>query len=535
MKNFLFFQKNSSPSDHAAIVLWLLLRQLGVKVTRTSVNKVKHQKDYPSIASLVTALQEWNIDCMPVHISTEQLAEIPYPAIAHLTKNGGHFVILLGVNDSLITYHDPDSGHVTMPLTQFCMEWKGVVLLVEKGQHAGEDDYVIKRRIEYIQQISPIIAGGFALLVAIALLWLLPTFFYPILFLKLFGILISILLLQEQFGEGSTTSANLCGLHPKINCRAVLNSQPAKLFGVISISEIVCIYFIAGLLTLTFWSVAASNRLPAGLALMALTATPVTLLSIWYQGAILKTWCSLCIITTFVIWLELTFLLSTWKLDYTPISWLTWFMAGALTLIAWLSTRKKLIFFPTGAKIEHIMNQFIYSERIFKALLRNQAKADTTPFVNEVQTGPTAAKMQIVFVSNLLCGPCSQAHNIVMSIKRLFPEDINIIYRFAQLKNQQNSLYDNILALIAARSPLTMQVINDWYSKRETTNWAVQRLSNSETNHALATQIAEEHWNWCRKVNITATPTILINGKKIPEEFPLTTLKFHLRKMISDG
>jgi hypothetical protein len=64
--------------------------------------------------------------------------------------------------------------------------------------------------------------------------------------------------------------------------------------------------------------------------------------------------------------------------------------------------------------------QFITNPDIFKALLQQQRRVDTTPFENaclpgrqDLQLGNPDADLQIMVACNPYCGPCANAHLII--------------------------------------------------------------------------------------------------------------------------
>jgi len=52
---------------------------------------------------------------------------------------------------------------------------------------------------------------------------------------------------------------------------------------------------------------------------------------------------------------------------------------------------------------------------------------------------------------------------------------------------------------------------------------------NEET--AKVDSILQHHANWFKQAHITATPALIINEKKYPEEYTMGDLKFQIRKL----
>ncbi len=81
-----------------------------------------------------------------------------------------------------------------------------------------------------------------------------------------------------------------------------------------------------------------------------------------------------------------------------------------------------------------------------------------------------------------------------------------------------------------------MKALSDWYllgGKRDFDNWLTKfPVSTLNGQIAKVDSILHRQANWFKHANITATPTLLINGKKYPEEYTMGDLKFQIRKLL---
>ena len=92
---------------------------------------------------------------MAVNISSEQLREIPLPAMAHLKAgNEMYFVVIENVLDDTIEYFDSQLGHVKESIDLFCSKWTRNALLISAGEKSGEENYKQNRKFEIFQQVN---------------------------------------------------------------------------------------------------------------------------------------------------------------------------------------------------------------------------------------------------------------------------------------------------------------------------------------------------------------------------------------------
>jgi hypothetical protein len=78
--------------------------------------------------------------------------------------------------------------------------------------------------------------------------------------------------------------------------------------------------------------------------------------------------------------------------------------------------------------------------------------------------------------------------------------------------------------------------LSAWFSQNRRTN-----LNRWKEDHPVETVnengvdlILREHDAWCKKVNIQVTPTIFINGKRLPSEYTVKDLKYHISNLMDN-
>jgi ABC-type bacteriocin/lantibiotic exporter with double-glycine peptidase domain len=104
--------KQSLPNQNTYAVVANLVMQLGLKISAQGLKEIMGHKEYPNLFAISDTLSNWHVENMAVNLSAYQLKEIPYPAIAHLYKNSGHFVVLQKLDGELLNYIDPEIGLV---------------------------------------------------------------------------------------------------------------------------------------------------------------------------------------------------------------------------------------------------------------------------------------------------------------------------------------------------------------------------------------------------------------------------------------
>jgi uncharacterized membrane protein len=532
--------KQSSPIKNVFATVSNLIRCLNVKVSDSSLKHVEDHPDYPSLSSISDTLADWGIENLAINSSIEQLKEIPYPAIAHLYKNNGHFVVLQKLGGEFLQYVDPEIGLVKESLQDFEKKWTGVVLLVQANKKSGEENYQQKRRQEIFQNMSLATVSVLAILLVLLPLSFIPLSLVSIYILKIIGGLLCYFLLQKQFGGSNAAIDAFCNMGSKSDCDSVINSSASKIFGIVHLSEIGFWYFVSGLLSIII-GVFASNSISSVFLVLSALVLPFSLFAVYYQGWVIKKWCPLCLAVTAIFWVEfITHLIIGDPLTITWSGLLIPFVGFSLPLIFWLIVREQFLDSFKLPKMERNLNRFLKSDKVFQKLLEDQPEIEIGNFSNELQAGASEAPIIVTVVSSPVCGYCTYAHAVIEDLLKRFEGKLRVVFRFAinpsDAKSESNEMLSHLMALRLSNSnEKSIEALSYWYVKNGKSNikkWKAENpISKIQNQDAIDLAIIE-HAKWCVMSGINATPTVLINGKKIPEEFSITDLKYQIGKLL---
>ena len=138
------------------------------------------------------------------------------------------------------------------------------------------------------------------------------------------GIFVTWLLLLKSLKVKSRSADRICGVLQEHGCDHVLEQKASTFFGIFSWSEVGITYFSLSTLLLFLFPSQIHN-----LALINGCCLPFTVWSIWYQKFRIKTWCTLCVTTQCLLWLQFfCYLAGGWWKDVFPIG-LPFFMMVA--------------------------------------------------------------------------------------------------------------------------------------------------------------------------------------------------------------
>lgn len=334
------------------------------------------------------------------------------------------------------------------------------------------------------------------------------------------GILICGLLLEKQIFGFSGYGDRVCNLFHHNDCNSVLDGKASKIFG-FSWSEIGLGYFISSALLL------AVN--PSAQAVVSVLNWIAMIYGIWsvaYQWKKAKAWCVLCLITQFLIWSAGI----SAGCEYIHSSLLFTIDGAMLSSIVY---GLSIVLIHLLAKGFLSDSQKINAEQQYRALKANSdvakimlSKRDffsTEIGDSSILFGNPDAGMKITILSNPHCNPCARMHKRVEKLLNFGNGEICVQYILSSFNERLDESSRYLIAMYL-NSNDAMRVFDDWYEKDkfryETT---VQNCKYDLYSNEVEEEM-ERHRLWRERTSLVETPTILVNGYKLPPEYDIEDL-----------
>jgi hypothetical protein len=265
--------------------------------------------------------------------------------------------------------------------------------------------------------------------------------------INLAGMYISWLLLLKQMKIESRYADKICSLFKQNDCNNVLESEGAKLFGVIGWSEIGFGYFSVNVLLLLF-----SPALVTVIALINIFTLPYTLWSVWYQHS-----------------------------------------------------------------------------KANSGALKKQPFYEVSDCESIIRFGNINSKLQLTILSNPYCNPCAVMHKNIETLLKKVNNGIYVQYILSSFNEDLNSTNKYfIAACLSGNTVFSMQIFNDWFEKgKELKDDYFKKLSLKMDNPEIEIEFLK-HESWKDKTQIRATPTVLVNGYQLPENYKIEDLRYFI-------
>jgi protein-disulfide isomerase/uncharacterized membrane protein len=527
--------------DNTTVVLTRFVKELRIPVTRQSIcEQLEKHPDYDSLLAFSDVLDQYRVPNGAYKLKFDQLTDVPLPFIAHIKNK--EFAVISALDEKAVVVSNEKWNAKKISLAEFKKLYSGSVLVAEKDEASGEAGYAEKHQKEVMDdlRLTVVFTGGFTVFIAFLLLHspYVAAFNLPVALLTLFktvGLIISVLLLIQSIDANNPLIQKLCGGGEGKDCNAILSSKAAKVrfaFGTdLSWSEVGFFYFAGTWLVLLF----NSGNVPVlqTLALLNVVSLPYTFYSVYYQWRVAKQWCVFCCAVQALLWLE--FFAFTPYLFYglqmpSAIEFSSLIMGMAIPVLTWMLVKPYLLQAKQIAPIKAQLRRFKYNKDLFNKALNDEVKYTLPAEEHSLILGNREAENIITIVSNPYCLPCNHMHKILDEwLTKKDNIKLQVIFLIENNANDPSTeVAAHLLNLYANKDhTLLKKAMGDWHENKydDYKSW----VKVHPVKHTLnVNDILEGHKQWCEMTEITGTPTLFINGRKLPDKYQPEDIKYFI-------
>ena len=164
-------------------------------------------------------------------------------------------------------------------------------------------------------------------------------------------------------------------------------------------------------------------------------------------------------------------------------------------------------------------------EEVFKAILKQQPFYEVNESDSIIRFGNPGSQLQITVLTNPYCYPCSRMHKRIERLLEKMNNNMSIQYILSSFAEELESTNKYLIAA-CIRNNNHAQVFTDWFEKgKELKDEYFKDMNLNMNNPEIETEF-QKHTAWRNKTKIRATPTILVNGFQLPENYKIEDLRY---------
>jgi len=524
----------NTPNTDAVVFKLLKYLKIDVEPQVITAELEKHP-DYPSMLAISDVLNALDIVNSAIRVSYEEMEQLSCPFIAHTQSDEIELCVVSQIEHGHVFLSNEKWDRHKLKNEEFKKMYAGVVLIAERSE-----SFTIKPTSKaFLTTIKlPAILTGLVLILAAALFnsGYFVDLSLQLLLLTIFksaGLIISVLLLVQSIDTDNPLVQKLCQSGSKINCNAILSSKAAKVFEGLTWSEVGFFYFAGTWLLILFGG--TSTVIWQVLALLNFISLPYTIYSIYYQSRVAKQWCLLCCSVQALLWLEFIPL-------FTVLNKSTLFPTvgkgefGTLLIcllspvIIWVLLKPLFLKLQQLPTLKQQLRTFKYNTGLFYTLLSKQPKYVNPDEQWSIVLGNMEANNTITMVTNPYCPPCAKTHAMLDDLLEKNNDlQARIVFTAQNTDVDRNTPISRHLMAMNELPDKTKvkQALHDWYGQKQKDYEAWAKAYPVSLNDANYYKLDKQK-TWCQMAEVTATPTLLLNGYRMPELYQLQDLKYML-------
>lgn len=325
--------------------------------------------------------------------------------------------------------------------------------------------------------------------------------------------------IHSEYGD------KICSLFSQNDCNNILESDAAKLGGIIGWSEIGLGYFIAN----TTITVCFPNFV-SYMIVINILALPYSFWSIWYQKFKAKQWCPLCLIIQSLLWITFFIYIGFGFIHVSEISILNVTLTALLYLIPILLINVLVPNLGKRREMEQItqeLNSIKTNENVFLTMLKKQPYYEVNKSTSSILWGNTESDILVTILTNPHCAPCAKMHS---RIEKMLTESNNICvqYIFSSFEKELD-ISNKFLSAVYFEKKINErdEIYKKWFEENKLKKEEIFEIYKVNMENSIVEEEFRKHEDWKKITKIRpATPTILINGYKLPDNYKIEDLKY---------
>ena len=193
----------------------------------------------------------------------------------------------------------------------------------------------------------------------------------------------------------------------------------------------------------------------------------------------------------------------------------------AIHTLAPLVINKRLI-----VQVTQEINSLKANEKVFTTLLREQIRYDVSPDYSHVFLGNPSESLFVTVLTNPHCNPCAHMHERIGIFLKNNPQ-IQVQYIFSSFSPKLEISARYLIAVYLQKNQEERESIyNEWFKSGKMNKEAFFLKYPVDINNDAVTEEFNLHKAWIQMSKFRSTPTLLVNGYKLPVNYKIEDLKY---------
>lgn len=147
--------------------------------------------------------------------------------------------------------------------------------------------------------------------------------------------------------------------------------------------------------------------------------------------------------------------------------------------------------------------------------------------VSNIILGNPNANITITILTNPHCNPCERMHKRIQNLLKENGNEICIQYVFSSFSKELDDSYKHLIAIYLNHNiKLVERAFNEWFETGIVNKDLFFTKYKMDINRQNVESEYARHTDWKLKNNLNATPIVLVNGYKLPEQYKIEDIVY---------
>ncbi|WP_313381740.1 DsbA family protein [Proteiniphilum saccharofermentans] len=215
-------------------------------------------------------------------------------------------------------------------------------------------------------------------------------------------------------------------------------------------------------------------------------------------------------------------------IDLSAISFWVLAITGSIYIISILTINMLIPVIARSSNVENIqyeINSIKADEDVFMTLLRKQPRYEVNKNTSRILLGNPDANLLITVFSNPHCNPCSRMHK---RINELLEQNKHLCvqYIFSSFNEELEISNKYLIGAHFQENGEAKEIFDQWFEKGKFNKEEFFKLYPVDTDMPEVGIEFDLHEQWKEQSGLRATPTVLVNGYKLPDNFKIEDMHY---------
>ncbi|NHN26675.1 thioredoxin domain-containing protein [Flavobacterium jejuense] len=346
--------------------------------------------------------------------------------------------------------------------------------------------------------------------------------------LSIVGVFITKEILITYFNVNNKEESKFCSVNKEFSCNTIIQSKSYAFSKYVEFVDLPIIFFSFSFLGLIF-----GINIVSIIVLISSFSLPVIAFSIYLQKIVLKKWCLLCLIVSFILILNVLFYL----LNYNAVNYeIKNILIGALFLavvsVLWFFVKSKIKDLNANKNELRQLIRFKRREEIFYKIADAVNNKQELLALNKISIGNNNSKNGLILFLSPSCPHCHVAFKEALDLVSKYPEKVKLNIAYNLSINNTDNPYLEVAKTIIALYKDNLDFLNalkDWHvNKMELKDWTDKW--ELDYNALIVNEILEKQLQWCELNDFNYVPVKIFNEVLVPNEYRINELLYFFKE-----